>query len=254
MLDRRKNPTSKNCPVPGPARPHGGAERGVGAESGFALVELLTVLVMMVLLMSATFAALNSTTKAQTRDQTYAQEVTSTQTAVARLVHDLRQATEVLFVTPSKIEFQMPPVGGTTYTVLYDCTASDSLGSAYTRCARTQTSSGSVPAAGSSPGPEDVQHIYNDAAHGFTTFCNASGTAPSGAVFFPTNNNFPDTDGSTAACDEAYEQEIGSLVDGPLYVQITVQVPASGTLKNSGTTHLTTITSGAFLPNLSSGA
>jgi type II secretory pathway pseudopilin PulG len=218
------------------------------------LIELLSALVVMILIMSATFAALNSTTKAQTRDQAYAQEVTATQTAIARMVHDLRQATLVLLVTPSKIEFQMPPIGGKTYTVLYDCTASDTLGSGYTRCARTQTSSGSLPAAGSTPGPQDIQHVYNDAAHGFSTFCSANGSGPSGAVFLPSNPNFANTDGSSAACDEAYEQEIGTVVDGPEYVQIQVQVPASNGRKNTGTTHLTTLTAGVFLPNLSAGA
>jgi hypothetical protein len=223
-------------------------------ESGFGLMELLTTMVMMVLLATATFAALNSTTKAQTRDQAYAQEVTSTQTGLARLTHDLREATEVLFVTPSKIEFQMPPIGGTTYTVLYDCTASDTLGTGYARCARTQSASGSLPAAGSTPGPEDIQHIYNDAANGFSTFCNSDGSGPSGAVFLPSNPNFANTDGSTAACDEAYEQEIGSVADGPEYIQIQVQVPASNGVKHIGTTHLTTLTTGVFLPNLSAGA
>jgi hypothetical protein len=156
-------------------------------------------------------------------------------------------------VTPSKLEFQMPS-GSSTLTVLYDCTASDSLGSGYTRCARTQSTSGLPPAASSSPGTVDIQHVHNNGANGFTTFCNSGGTGQSGAVFFVANSNFARTDGSTAACDEAYEQEIGSVADGAQYVQVQVQVPASGARTTLGRSHMTVLSTGVFLPNLSAGA
>ena len=155
-----------STPFHPPARTRHAApgERGLLAESGFALMELLAALVVGIVLMSATFAALNSTTKAQIRDQAYAQEVTATQTALARMVHDLREATEIR--VRDAVQGRVPDAADRrqTYTVLYDCTASDTLGSGYTRCARTQTTSGSLPAAGSKPGTEDVQHIYNNAA------------------------------------------------------------------------------------------
>jgi hypothetical protein len=226
----------------------------LAAESGFGLVELLVSMLMLMLVVGATVSMLVSTGNAQLRDATYGQEVTATQTALARMVHDLREATQVLFVTPSKIEFQMPPASGVTETVLYDCTASDTLGSAYTRCARTQSTGGTPPVAGSKPGPDDIQHIYNNAAHGYSTFCKSDGSAPSGAVFYITNSNIANTDGSTAACDEAYEDELGSIVDGPEYVQVQVEVPASNGLTRVGTTHYTVLDSGVFLPNLSAGA
>ncbi len=225
----------------------------LGHDRGFALVELLVGMSMLVLILGATVRLLMSTSKAQARDQTYAQEVTTTQTALARLVHDLRGATQVLIVTPSKLEFQMPS-GGSTLTVLYDCTAGDSLGSGYRRCARTQSTSGIPPAASSQPGPVDIQHVYNNAANGYTTFCNSAGTGQSGAVFFVTNSNFANTDGSTAACDEAYEQEIGSVADGPQFVQVQVQVPSSGARTTLGKSHMTVLSTGVFLPNLSAGA
>jgi prepilin-type N-terminal cleavage/methylation domain-containing protein len=225
----------------------------VAGEHGFTLIELLVVLVMMVVVLTATLTALTAATTTQTRDQAYGQEVTATQTSLARLVHDLREATQILLVTPSKLEFQLK-VNSATYNVLYDCTAADSLGTGYTRCARTQaTAPATPPAAGATAGPLDIQHIYNDAAHGAGTFCKYDGSAPSGSVFFVANSNIPNTDGSNLACDEAYEDEIAGL-DAPTYVQVQVEVPASGSLLRGGMTHLTVLSTGAFLPNLDAGA
>ena len=242
-------------------RPQPGAGRGrwdgAGGEQGFTLIELLVVLVMMIVVLTATLTALGSVTTTQTRDQAYAQEVTATQTALARLVHDLREATQILLVSPSKLEFQLSVNGVngiTTYNVLYDCTAADSLGTGYTRCARTQaTAPATPPTAGAVAGSLDIQHIYNNAAHGYSTFCKSDGSATSGSVFFVSNSNIPNTDGSNLACDEAYEDEIAGL-DAPTYVQVQVEVPASGSLVRGGLTHLTVLSTGAFLPNLDAGA
>jgi type II secretory pathway pseudopilin PulG len=238
-------------------RPQPGAGRGrwdgAGSEQGFTLIELLVVLVMMIVVLTATLTALGSVTTTQTRDQAYAQEVTATQTALARLVHDLREATQILLVTPSKLEFTLS-VNGTAYDVLYDCTAADSLGTGYTRCARTQaTAPTTPPAAGAVARSMDIQHIYNNATHGYSTFCKSDGSAQSGSVFFVSNSNIPNTDGSNLACDEAYEDEIAGLA-APTYVQVQVEVPASGSLVRGGLTHLTVLSTGAFLPNLDAGA
>ncbi len=240
-----------------PTRPEPRADRGrcgrAAGEQGFTLIELLVVLVMMIVVLTATLTALGSVTTTETRDQAYAQEVTATQTALARLVHDLREATKVLLVSPSKLEFQLS-VNGTAYNVLYDCTAADSLGTGYTRCARTQaTAPTPPPAAGAVAGSLDIQHIYNDATHGYSTFCKSDGSALSGSVFFVSNSNIPNTDGSNLTCDEAYEDEIAGL-DAPTYVQVQVEVPASGNLVRGGLTHLTVLSTGAFLPNLDAGA
>jgi type II secretory pathway pseudopilin PulG len=219
-------------------------------------MEVLLTAVIMLVVLTATLYSLGSTTRTQARYQSYAQEITNTQGALAHLVHDLREATQVVFVTPDKLEFKVPlKVDGTTttWTVLYDCTASDSLGSGYTRCARTQSSTGSPPAAGPTARSEDIQHVWNNASR-YWTFCNSSASGPSGAVFYISNSNIPNTDGSTAACDETYETELGLLVNGAQFVQIQVAVPASGNLTRYGMTHRTVLSTGTFVPNLSAGA
>jgi len=225
-------------------------------EAGVGLIELVLVVGLTIVVLTATLYSLDATSRTQSRYQNYAEEITAAQGSLSHLVHDLREATKVLFVTPDKLEFQVPlKVAGvtTTWTVLYDCTASDSLGSGYTRCARTQSSTGTPPTAGSTAGSEDIQHVWNNASR-FSTFCNAGGTAPSGAVFYISNSNVPDTDGSTAACDNDYENTLGFLANGAQYVQVQVDVPASGTLTRGGLRHNTVLETATFLPNLSAGA
>jgi type II secretory pathway pseudopilin PulG len=221
------------------------------ADRGFTLVELVVVTAVLMVIVGGCLAVLDGATSAEARDVSYAQEISATQTLLARLVHDLRQATAFQLVSPNAVQFQVT-LRGTTYNVKYDCTAPDSLGTPYTRCARTQAAAPAAPpAAGAMPGPADIQHVRNGA---IATFCTSDGTAQSGSVFFVSNPNVADTDGSTAACDEAYENLIGPQLHLPTYVQVLVQVPAGGDLARGGLTHTTVLKSGAFLPNSDAGA
>jgi type II secretory pathway pseudopilin PulG len=215
------------------------------------LVELLVVITMTLVVSAAAMTMLTAATQTETRDQSWAQAVSAAQSGLARMVHDLRQATSFLLVAPNKIEFTLV-VNGTTYNVLYDCTASDSRGSPYTRCARTQAVAPAIPAsAGGSAGSLDIQHVMNGS---ISTFCNSTGSGPSGSVFFVTNPSIANTDGSTLACDEAYENLIGPQLKTPTFVQVLIKVPASGNRTSGGMTHATVLQSGAYLPNSDAGA
>ncbi len=208
-------------------------------------------MVLMLVIASATMSALQATTSAQSRDQAYAQEIVSSQTALARLLHDLRQATAFQQVSPNVVQFQLV-VAGTKYNVRYDCTAPDSLGAAYRRCARTGAlATGSLPAYGSTAGPLDIQHVANGTV---STFCNPLGTGQSGSVFFVSNPTVANTDGSGLLCDEAYETIIGPQLKNPTYVQVLVKIPASGDLTRGGLAHQTVLQGGAFIPNNDLGA
>lgn len=219
------------------------------------LIELLVAIVMLVLVVGATLTALDVGTRTQNRDQAYAQEVASAQAALARLVHDLRGATSFVAVGPGQLQFQIVQ-NGTTYNIRYDCTAPDTLGSPYTRCAQTQAVAPTpAPPAGSTPGSLDIQHVWNNPTNttngaNYATFCNSTGSAPSGGVFFVSNPNTPNT-GSTLACDEAYENTVAAL---PTYIQVQVQLPASGDLTSGGLTHLVVLSNGTYLPNSDAGA
>jgi Tfp pilus assembly protein PilW len=229
-------------------------------QCGFTLIELLIVMLGFIIVITATTNILLSSATTARRDQSYAQEVASAQGALARLVHDLRQATSFpVPVLPGVIEFQ-EQVGGTTYNVKYDCTATDSLGSPYRRCARTQAiAPAAPPAAGSSAAPDDIQHVWNNPAnttdvpsgHDYSAFCTTTGSASSGSVFFVGNPNTANTDGSTLACDETYE---GVVSQAPDYVQVRVQIPAAGDQVTGGLRHMIVLQDGTYLPNLDSGA
>lgn len=233
------------------------SRRAIERQAGFTLVELLVAISIFLLVVGATEAILVSTTWTQTRDQAYAEEIASTQAGLARLVHDLRGATSLQVVGPDLLEFQLTQAG-TTYNVMYDCSASDALGAPYTRCARTQAVAPSpAPVAGSTAGSEDIQHVWNNATNtangsNFATFCNSSGSARSGSVFFASNPSTSNPDSSPPACDETYE--VANVAPLPSYIQITVQVPASGDLKSFGLRHLTVLQTGTYLPNADSGA
>ncbi|HWF55433.1 MAG TPA: prepilin-type N-terminal cleavage/methylation domain-containing protein [Solirubrobacteraceae bacterium] len=219
-------------------------------QAGYTLIELLVAMAIGLVILTAVLTALLTVTNNQSQDAAYAEQISSTQTTFWRLLHDLRQATAFVSLTPNSVVFQMV-ISGTTYNVFYNCAAIDSLGSPYTRCARTQALAPALPAAaGSAAGSTDIQHVANGS---IATFCTTDGSAQSGSVFFPSNANVPDTDGSTAACDEAYERELASLSGGPDYMQVKVKVPISGGLKSSALTGKSVLQSGVFLPNLDVG-
>jgi prepilin-type N-terminal cleavage/methylation domain-containing protein len=216
---------------------------------GFTLIEMVVALAVAVVIFGATLTSLEVMTRAQTRDQAYAAEVTGTQTAFARLIHDLRQASLFTSVTPNSVAFQMI-VGGTTYNIAYNCTATDSLGGSYTRCAQTHAVAPATPATpGATALSLDIQHVANGQT---ATFCNTGATGPSGSVFFPANPNVANSDGSGLACDESYEREVASLQ--PTSMQVHVQVPASGDLRSGGLNHQTVLSSAVFMPNLDAGS
>ena len=200
--------------------------------------------------LGATFSFLVTSTREQTRDQAFGQEVASTQTALTRFTHDLRSATKIVSAAPDKIEFLLRDSTGTTSDIAYDCTQPDSLGLGFTRCARRQSAfPAPLPAVPASAGSLDIQHVENGS---ITAYCASGGTQPSGSVFFYADPSVLDANASPPACDETYEDTIASLA--PPYVQVTMKVPAAGDLKSGGLTHATTFATAVYLRNQDSGA
>ena len=157
----------------------GRRRRIFGDQRGLTVIELLVAMVMCLAVSGAAFSALETGTRAQLRDQAYADEVTTAQTGIARLLHDLRQATTILDAQPNRIEFLMPVQGSSpqvTLDVRYDCGASDSR-TGFTRCARVQATQGTtLPAIGAAAQSTDIEHVANGT---IATYCNGAG---SGAV------------------------------------------------------------------------
>jgi|GEM_PF-3103341 len=239
-------------------------------ERGFTLIELLVGMSLTLVIVGAASFALGATSRTQRRDQAYREEIQSAQVALARLVHDLREATSFVLtpggaptpLQPGVLEFQMPNPAqpGTYLNVEYNCNAPDSLGPPYTRCARTQAVAPSLPpAAGSTPGPEDLLHVWNNptntsdltSGYNYAAFCNTSATGPSGSVFFPQNPNIVNTDSSPPACDSSYELQVAN---DPDYIQVRIDVPAGGGLTWNALKHHIVLQDGAYLQNIDWGA
>jgi hypothetical protein len=219
------------------------------------LIEALVALSLFLVVVGAITTVISASANTQARDQSYGTEIQTSQTALATLVHDLRAAESPVIVGPGTLQFRLA-VGSTTYNVKYDCTAPDSLGSPYTRCARTQAvSPASPPAYSSTAGAADIQHVWNnptntsDLANGddYSAFCKSDGSAPSGSVFFPQNYTIANTDSSPPACDQTYQLIVANAPD---YVQIRIQVPASGDQTINGLKHFIVLNDGTYLPNL----
>jgi prepilin-type N-terminal cleavage/methylation domain-containing protein len=229
-------------------------------EDGFTLIELLVAMAVFVVVIAASTTVMVSATNSQVRDQAYSSEVQTSQTALSRLVRDLRDAEAPVTVTPGTIQFRLVVAGSggstTTYNVKYDCTAPDTLGSPYTRCARTQAQApNSPPAYSSTPGEDDIQHIYNNpnntndltSGNDYSAFCTTTGSGPSGSVFFAQNPNIADTNATPPACDQTYQLIVASAPD---YVQVRIQVPAAGDQSAHGIKHYIVLSDGAYLANL----
>jgi prepilin-type N-terminal cleavage/methylation domain-containing protein len=234
--------------------------RAACAESGFTLVEVLIALALFFVVMAAVTTVMVSASNTQARDQAYATEVQTSQVALARLVHDLRGAEAPVTVGPGTIQFRLIVNGSggtsTSWNVKYDCTAPDTLGTPFTRCARTQAVAPSAPPAyTSTAGPLDLQHVWNNptntsdlsAGNDYSAFCMTNGSAPSGSVFFAQNPNIADTTSSPPACDQTYQLIVGNAPD---YVQVKIQVPAAGDPIRNGLQHAVVLSDGTYLANL----
>ncbi|HUZ29200.1 MAG TPA: prepilin-type N-terminal cleavage/methylation domain-containing protein [Solirubrobacteraceae bacterium] len=229
-------------------------------ESGFTLIELLIAATLFLVVVGAAMTVMVAASNTQARDQAYAIQVQTSQVALAKLMHDLRDAESPVTVGPGTLQFRVVVPGSdgstTAWNVKYDCTAPDSLGAPYTRCARTQAvAPNSPPSYASTAGAQDIQHVWNNptntqdlgSGNDYSAFCKPDGSAPSGSVFYAQNPNIADTNTSPPACDQTYQLIVGNAPD---YVKVRVQVPSGGDQPNSAIKHYIVLSDGTYLPNL----
>src|SRR5438105_5965204 len=108
-------------------------------EGGFTLLELLIASVAAVTVLSAVFALLESSQQVQARDSEWALVLQEDRAGLARIVREIRHATEV--VEPSSggtaasyLVFKAT-IGGKKWKIKYECNSSQS-GTSYTECVR----------------------------------------------------------------------------------------------------------------------
>ena len=109
------------------------------------LIELLVVAATMVVVVSATLTFLEVATRAQTRDQAWEYALQNAQTGLARMVGEIRQATNVNAGDGSFIDFNVTENSQSLH-VAYYCNVPQA-GTSYSECVRIQAAlGGALPA------------------------------------------------------------------------------------------------------------
>jgi hypothetical protein len=119
----------------------------LGSDSGFTLLELLVASLTGVIVLTATFALLESSQLVQARDAEWALALQEDRAGLARMVRDIRQATKVEEANAGSIVF-LATIGGKAWKVKYECGVSQS-GTTLTQCERLAAEEGKpLPATG----------------------------------------------------------------------------------------------------------
>jgi prepilin-type N-terminal cleavage/methylation domain-containing protein len=190
------------------------APRGSPAgERGFTLIELLIAMVAGIVVISATFALLESSQQVQARDSEWALVLQEDRAGLARMVHDLREATEVVEPSTGAAAASIvikATIGGTKWQVKYECSVVQT-GTAFTECVRKAAEEGkSLPATGA--------RVASDITNGSSVFTYSPATRTEAKL-----------------------------------VTAKLEIPAQGTLKQAGSTgytHKVVLEDAAFMRNL----
>lgn len=184
-------------------------------EAGFVLMELLVVVGLFLVVVGATLTLLAVGTRSATRDQAFADEISSSESGLGQMVHEIRQATSVTATTPNSIDF-VATLGGQPMRVFYECDI-PVPGTPFNKCVRLSAAAGAaLPALATAQ--VVATHIAN------------------GTLASPVFTFSPDG-------------------IAPTFAEVRLDVPAAGTLAASqGLSHNTVLHSGAYLRNLDVGA
>src|SRR3954469_1769991 len=155
-------------------------------ESGFTLVELLVAAGLMLCVVGAVLALLDSSSSIAARDQERTHAIGETQAGVHEMTKELRQAFSIVSSTPYAIEAHVWK-NGADHDVTYDCTGTSSAGPPLGQCVRYETSGSGQGAASTvvarlinKPGsgrPPVFTYSANGAGH--TTYATVHVEAPS---------------------------------------------------------------------------
>jgi hypothetical protein len=181
-------------------------------------VELLVVLVLNIVLVSAILAVLEGGQRVQARDSEWAISIQEGRVGLQRMAREIRQAYSVKGATPSSIDFLIT-FGGQNYEVYYECDVAEPK-TGYDECVRLAATVGKALPSLSS-GQVYVQHVIN----------NTTGD-PSDPVF-------------------SYSPDAIS----PNFVTLKTVLPASGSLPaGTGLKHNIVLSSGAYIRAMNLGA
>ncbi len=125
-------------------------------EGGFTLVEVLVASSAALILLTATMALLDSSTRIQAGDTEWALTLEQDRGGLSRMVREIRGATKVEEANANSIVF-LAPIAGKSWTIKYECAVAQA-GTSYNECVRLAAEEGkALP----SSGPRVVSAILN---------------------------------------------------------------------------------------------
>lgn len=169
----------------------------VSDESGFVLVELLIVLALLGVILSAILMFADTAHKLTPKEQERAMAIQTAQTGIYRMTRELRQAHQVNLAQPLVIDVNYA-TSGVNRTVRYDCDEPHPTVAAYNRCVRMEAGK---------PNEVVVDRVLNeDEIFTYTTNTSGAITYVKVAIDVPAR-------GERNTNVNAYQHEIG-LYDG----------------------------------------
>jgi hypothetical protein len=179
------------------------------------LIELLVVMAMLMVVVGATLDLLQVGTRTENRGQQFANEIADGEAGLARMAHEIRQASSVTATTPNSIDFLIT-IRGQARRVFYECDV-PRPSTAFKECVRLSAAAGTaLPALGTAA--TVISRIAN------------------GTLADPVFGFSPDA-------------------IAPTYIDVRLELPAAGELTaGQGLSHNTVLDSGIYLRNLDVGA
>jgi Tfp pilus assembly protein PilW len=117
------------------------------SETGFTLIEVLVASALAIVVLGGVLAALESSQRVQARDTEWALTLQEGRAGLARMAHEIRQASKVEKAEASTVLF-LATVAGKKWEVKYECNVAQS-GTTYQECVRFAAEEGkSLPTTG----------------------------------------------------------------------------------------------------------
>jgi type II secretory pathway pseudopilin PulG len=142
-------------------------------EAGFTLVELLVASSILIVILGAVLALLQTSTRVEARDRERTHAIREAQVGVYRMTRELRQAYSITSSSGYSIQAHIFEQGS-DHHVTYDCTGTSSAGPPYGQCVRFETG-----ASGQGPASVVIDRLFNNEGSGrppvFSFTTNGSG-------------------------------------------------------------------------------
>jgi competence protein ComGC len=110
-------------------------------ESGWTLIELLVSSALLIVILSAILALLDTANKVVPQDQERAADIREAQVGLYQMTREMRQAYSLVQSSPYLLEAHVYE-SGADHDVVYDCTGNSSAGPTLGQCVRYESSGG----------------------------------------------------------------------------------------------------------------